>query len=180
MSLFDSMEDDKSLNQAQKRVFTTTKVSILILPIGAGLLLVMMLLLTIPAKRAMQAGVGPIAAILAVAKAQPVSSLIFALSMSIGIVVAVFAAFVFVGLQRADIGDEIGLGLKLIFSGAVLSFFSSFLGYGPGRLGALLFALFLIAAAVGGLWWYIGGAEGKIIDEAMVSHARAAARVALA
>jgi len=180
MSLFDAMEGDKTLNEAQQRVFTTTKASLLVLPIGTGVLLVLMLLLTVPAKRAMQAGAGPVAAILAVAKAKPVAGLIFAVSMAIGLVVAAFAVLLWVGLNKADISEEVGLGLKLIAGGAALSFFSSFLGYGPGRIGALVFALVLIAATVGGLWWYIGGAEGRVIEEAMVLHARILPTIALA
>ena len=146
--VLDDFADSKDLNEKQIRVLGAAEVGVRALPFVAAALALLLLLLSIPPKKAMRAGLGPIAAILTVAHLRFVAALLLTVVMAMGVIVAAVAFLLWKGATAGDAAQGAGRGVQLMVAGGGVAFLSQFLGYGPGRLRALLFAILLVVALV--------------------------------
>lgn len=148
LSVLDDFEESKDLNDKQRRALTAAHVGIRLLPFVAAALALLLLLLSIPPRKAMRAGLGPIAAVLTIAHLRFVAALLLIVVMAMGVIVSVIALLLWKGASAGEASEGVGRGVQLMVAGGAVAFLSQFLGYGPGRLRALLFAILLVVALV--------------------------------
>jgi hypothetical protein len=146
--VLDDFGESQDLNEKQRRALGAAQVGVRVLPFAAAALILLMLLLAIPAGKAMRAGLGPIAAVLTIAHLRFVAALILTVAMALGVIVAVVSFLLWKGASAAEDGAGVGRGIQLMVAGGAVAFLSQFLGYGPGRLKALLFAILIVVALV--------------------------------
>jgi hypothetical protein len=146
--VLDDFEESADLNEKQQRALAAAHVGVRLLPFVAAALALLLLLLSIPPKKAMRAGLGPIAAVLAIAHLRFVAGLLLIVVMAMGVVVSVIAFLLWRGASAGEASEGVGRGVQLMVAGGGVAFASQFLGYGPGRLRALLFAILLVVALV--------------------------------
>jgi hypothetical protein len=146
--VLDDFAESKDLNEKQQRAVGAAVVGIHVLPFVAAALALLLLLLAIPPRTAMHAGLGPIAAILTVAHFRFVAAILLTVTMAMGVVVAVVSFLLWKGATAGEDPAGAGRGVQLMVAGGGVAFLSQFLGYGPGRLRALLFAILLVVALV--------------------------------
>jgi hypothetical protein len=150
--VLDEFEESQDLNAKQRRAIRAAHVGVRLLPFVAAVLALLLLLLSIPPRKAMRTGLGPIAAVLAIAHLRFVAALLLIVVMAMGVVVGVVALLLWTG---ASVADDVGRGVQLMVAGGGVAFLSQFLGYGPGRLRALLLAILLIVAL--GIAYFVFG-----------------------
>ncbi|MHC4550550.1 MAG: hypothetical protein ACYTEZ_17445 [Planctomycetota bacterium] len=149
-AVLDLAAEDESLTDRQRKVLDAAHLGVVALPYAAGALAVLLLLLSVPARTVLRSGAGPAAALFAIARLRWVNVLLLVLVMALGIAVGIVAGVLWAGAARAaETGDQLGRGVQLMAGGAGVAFLSAFLGYGRGRLRALLFAVILLVALVG-------------------------------
>jgi len=146
--VLDDFEESADLNDKQRRALSAAHVGVRLLPFVAAALALLLLLLSIPPRKAMRAGLGPIAAILTVAHLRFVAALLLIVVMAMGVIVSLVAFLLWKGASAGDATEGVGRGVQLMVAGGGVAFASQFLGYGPGRLRALLFAILLVVALV--------------------------------
>ncbi|MHC4972049.1 MAG: hypothetical protein ACYTG3_06930 [Planctomycetota bacterium] len=146
--VLDDFADSRDLNEKQLRALGAAKVGIRALPFVAAALALLLLLLAIPPGKAMRAGLGPIAAVLTIAHLRFVAAILLTVTMAMGVVVALVAFLLWKGATAGEDAAGAGRGVQLMVAGGGVAFLSQFLGYGPGRLRALLFAILLVIALV--------------------------------
>lgn len=144
--VLDEFEESKDLTEKQRRALGAAKVGVHTLPFAAAILALLLLLLAIPPQKAMRAGLGPIAAVLTIAHFRFVAALLVTVVMAMGVLVAVVALLLWKGATAGEEAAGAGRGIQLIVAGGGVAFVSQFLGYGPGRLRALLFAILIVVA----------------------------------
>jgi len=144
--VLDDFEDSQDLNDKQRRALRAVHVGVRALPFAAAVLALLLLLLSIPPTKAMRAGLGPIAAILTVAHLRFVAALLLTVVMAMGVIVAAVAFLLWKGAGAGESAAGVGRGIQLMVAGGGVAFLSQFLGFGPGRLRALLFAILLVVA----------------------------------
>ena len=144
--VLDDFEESADLNDKQRRALNAAHVGVRLLPFVAAALALLLLLLSIPPRLAMRAGLGPIAAVLTIAHLRFVAALLLILVMALGVIVSVVAFLLWKGASAGEASEGVGRGVQLVAAGGGVAFLSQFLGYGPGRLRALLFAILLVVA----------------------------------
>jgi hypothetical protein len=144
--VLDEFEESRDLDDKQRRALRAAHVGVRLLPFVAAVLALLLLLLSIPPRKAMRTGLGPIAAVLTVAHLRFVAALLLIVVMALGVIVGVVALLLWKGAGAAEASEGAGRGVQLLVAGGGVAFLSQFLGYGPGRLRALLFAVLLIVA----------------------------------
>ncbi len=154
--LLDAVQDTGDLEPRQEVAVRFAGIGIEVLPYALGGLLVLLLLLGVPPARAMKFGGGPAAGVLYVAQTRFASSLLVVVQLALSLLV--FAVADTLWLSARFLGEEesrVGTGLFLMVGGSALSLVAGFLGYGPGRLRALCWALALVMAFAGFAWWSV-------------------------
>lgn len=144
--VLDEFANSEDLNEKQRRALGAAAVGVRALPFAAVILALLLLLLSIPPQKAMRAGLGPIAAVLTIAHLRFVAALLLTVVMAMGVIVAVVAVLLWKGATAGEDPAGAGRGTQLMVAGGGVAFLSQFLGYGPGRLRALAFAILIVIA----------------------------------
>lgn len=153
--VLDEFEESQDMSVKQRRAIRAAHVGVRLLPFVAAALALLLLLLSIPPRKAMRTGLGPIAAVLAIAHLRFVAALLLIVVMAMGVVVGAVATLLWTGASAAEASDDVGRGVQLMVAGGAVAFLSQFLGYGPGRLRALLLAILLVVAL--GIAYFVFG-----------------------
>lgn len=148
LSVLDEFEESADLTDKQRRALRAAHAGVRLLPFVTAALALLLLLLSIPPKKAMRTGLGPIAAVLTIAHLRLFAVPLLIVVMALGVVMAVVGFLLWRGASAGEAADGVGRGVQLMAAGGGVAFLSQFLGYGSGRLRALLVAILLVVALV--------------------------------
>lgn len=154
--LLDAVEQQGDLEPRQEIAVRFAGLGIQVLPYALGGLLVLLLLLGVPPARVMKFGGGPAAGVLFVAQTRFASSFLVVVQLAFSLLIFLVSDTLW--LSAKFLGEDeskVGTGLFLMVGGSALSLVAGFLGYGPGRLRAVLWAVLLVLAFAGFAWWSV-------------------------
>jgi len=147
------LEEDRDLTERQRRTLGLMSLGLDLLPFVAVAMAVLLLLMSIRPRTAMKAGGGPLALVFGAARIRSLRVVLLVLAMLLGLVTALTGALLWLATRAAPPEAGLGKGVLLLSAGGVLALVGVFLGYGRGRLRALLAAILLLVALLGYGYW---------------------------
>jgi len=133
----DHIGEEASLDERQLRRLGIARLLVRLLPWATALLTVILLLLAVPPHRVLW--LGPVAVLFRAAQSRLFSAFLLTLVLTCSLLVFVVGDILLASatlLGEAD--SRTGIGLYLLCGGGGLAFVAAFLGFGPGRIRALL------------------------------------------
>ncbi|MEZ5990255.1 MAG: hypothetical protein R3F30_14275 [Planctomycetota bacterium] len=147
----DHIAAEVNLDERQLRRLEIARIGVRLLPWATVLLCLILLLLAVPPARV--AWLGPGAAVFGVAQSRLLSAFLLTLVLACALIVFLVGDMMLAGATL--LGEEesrTGKGLILLCCGSGVAFVSAFVGFGAGRLRALIVAAVLVLG-LGVLAW---------------------------
>ena len=149
------LKDDKDLSERQRNVLGLMGLGLIVLPFAAGAMAVLLLLMSVRPRTAFRSGAGPLTLAFVVTQWNWLRFLLLSLTMALGLVTAGTGGVLWLATRASGPEGQAGLGVALLAAGGVVALVGTFLGYGRGRLRALLVAALLFAALLGFIYWRV-------------------------
>jgi len=157
-AMLDAVEESASLSETQERRIRVARLGVKMLPYAVGVLVLVLLALSVSPGRVARLGLGPVTWIVAVAQTRLISTLLLRLVLAASLIVFLTSALLVAGASVLGDGSErAGLGGHLMVAGSGVAFLSSLIGYGPGRIRALIVTAVLVIVILVGVYFYTRG-----------------------